>query len=414
MRFNVSWGAVDGGVGLSHYNVQYKVGALGAWQGWLTNTLATSAPFLGALEQTYYFKISATDKVNNTDSEESGPVTVKGVTKYYTLGGQQVAMRQGDVVYYLHGDHLGSTSLTTNQSGAIVAQTRYLPYGQERWTSGATPTDFTFTGQRNEAGFGLMDYNARYYSAVLGRFISPDTVVPKVEDPQHWNRYSYVYNNPLKLTDPTGHIGCTDSGPAEDPVDGGSVPNCGGAHTGGSHDSQGGDGGGAGARKNVGPATEATAGGAGVPKPGTNAGASEPPPGYTIEEWNNRLQTVQKHPLGHCSHCAEDMNKKFDDEIYVITSEYNPKPLNGPTGEPNIGADRGWHMVTKDANGNLWDNFGFQGSADDYIDTMRSQNPGMNIKGPFNNHFAAQDAADRFEFGPYSDLFKELRGGSPY
>jgi hypothetical protein len=33
---------------------------------------------------------------------------------------------------------------------------RYLPYGEERWADGTTPTDFTFTGQRNEAGFGLI------------------------------------------------------------------------------------------------------------------------------------------------------------------------------------------------------------------------------------------------------------------
>jgi hypothetical protein len=37
----------------------------------------------------------------------------------------------------------------------------YLPFGGTRWESGATPTDFQFTGQRKEAGFGLYDYNAR-------------------------------------------------------------------------------------------------------------------------------------------------------------------------------------------------------------------------------------------------------------
>ncbi|MBE7470392.1 MAG: hypothetical protein HS114_14770 [Anaerolineales bacterium] len=56
---------------------------------------------------------------------------------------------------------LGSTSLTTNQSGALVSQARYLPYGEERWTNGASPTDFAFTSQKKD-GFGLYDYNARY------------------------------------------------------------------------------------------------------------------------------------------------------------------------------------------------------------------------------------------------------------
>jgi RHS repeat-associated protein len=71
--------------------------------------------------------------------------------------------------------------------------------------SGATPTDFTFTGQRNEAGFGLMDYNARYYNPRLGRFISPDTIVPEPGSSGGFNRYRYTRNNPLKYTDPSGH-----------------------------------------------------------------------------------------------------------------------------------------------------------------------------------------------------------------
>jgi len=45
------------------------------------------------------------------------------------------------------------------------------------------------------------------YSPFLGRFISPDSVVPGAADPQNFNRYSYTRNNPLRYTDPSGH--CT-------------------------------------------------------------------------------------------------------------------------------------------------------------------------------------------------------------
>ena len=50
-----------------------------------------------------------------------------------------------------------------------------------------------------------MDYKARFYSPALGRFQQPDTVVPGVENPQAWNRYSYTYNNPIRYNDPDGH-----------------------------------------------------------------------------------------------------------------------------------------------------------------------------------------------------------------
>ncbi|MCP4526377.1 MAG: RHS repeat-associated core domain-containing protein [Aestuariibacter sp.] len=105
-------------------------------------------------------------------------------------------MRWGDVVQYLHGDHLGSTSLSTNSNGAVVARQLYYPYGEERWSSGTLTTDYGFTGQRRERGIGLYDYNARFYDPALGRFVSADTIVPDPGNPQSFNRYSYVRNNP--------------------------------------------------------------------------------------------------------------------------------------------------------------------------------------------------------------------------
>jgi RHS repeat-associated protein len=62
-----------------------------------------------------------------------------------------------------------------------------------------------FTGQRWESGLDLYDYRARFYDPLLGRFVSPDTIVPEPGNPQDWNRYSYVTNNPLKFVDPDGH-----------------------------------------------------------------------------------------------------------------------------------------------------------------------------------------------------------------
>jgi RHS repeat-associated protein len=57
-------------------------------------------------------------------------------------------------------------------------------------------------------GFGLMFYNARWYDPYLNHFTQPDSIVPDPYNPQDWNRYSYARNNPLKYTDPDGHVPC--------------------------------------------------------------------------------------------------------------------------------------------------------------------------------------------------------------
>ena len=62
------------------------------------------------------------------------------------------------------------------------------------------PTDKKFTGQRLD-GTELYYYGARYYDASIGRFIPPDSIVPKPFNPQEFNRYSYALNNPLRYID---------------------------------------------------------------------------------------------------------------------------------------------------------------------------------------------------------------------
>ena len=137
-------------------------------------------------------------------------VTANTVTTYYYAGSQRVAQRQAGVVSYFVGDNLGSTSLTTDSSGAEVGRQKYYPFGSPRVQTGTLKTDYRFTGQRSEeANFGsLYDYGARFYSPVLGRFLSPDTIIPAPSNPQSFNRYSYVRNSPLRLIDPSGMAEC--------------------------------------------------------------------------------------------------------------------------------------------------------------------------------------------------------------
>jgi len=53
---------------------------------------------------------------------------------------------------------------------------------------------------------GLQDFNARWFDTSLGMFASSDSLIPDPFDPQGLNRYSYAFSNPLRYTDPTGHM----------------------------------------------------------------------------------------------------------------------------------------------------------------------------------------------------------------
>jgi len=129
-------------------------------------------------------------------------LTTATVTLYYYLGNKMAAYKAGASVTYVHQDHLTGTSLTTNDSGTEIGTIKYAPFGSARSFSGALPAQ-KLTGQRLD-DVGLYYYGARYYDPNLARFISADTIVPSLTNPQALNRYSYVLNNPLKYVDPSG------------------------------------------------------------------------------------------------------------------------------------------------------------------------------------------------------------------
>ncbi len=122
-----------------------------------------------------------------------------------------------DQVHYYHDDHLGSTHVVTDVNGARIESLSYDAFGKHReptsWMSSATdpdrqysPVPVGFTGHEEDP-FGLVNMGGRVYDPKLGRFLQPDPIVQAPHYTQSLNRYSYVWNNPLRMTDPSGYGG---------------------------------------------------------------------------------------------------------------------------------------------------------------------------------------------------------------
>jgi RHS repeat-associated protein len=127
------------------------------------------------------------------------------VTKYYLAGGARVAKVNGAGTSYFHQDHLGSTRLVTNASGAEVKRYEYAPFGKVIAESGSAGDSHRFTGQEVDDETGLAFFQARYYDAALGRFLQPDGFLPNANNPQELDVYAYANNSPINYVDPSGH-----------------------------------------------------------------------------------------------------------------------------------------------------------------------------------------------------------------
>lgn len=125
-----------------------------------------------------------------------------------------IASTENAKVAYVTNDHLGSPRINTDKNGNVTARHDYHPFGEEIATTqravGLAYADDTvrqqFTGYEHDPETELDFAQARYFTSVLGRFSSPDDFFndTAIIDPQSWNLYVYVRNNPLNYVDPTG------------------------------------------------------------------------------------------------------------------------------------------------------------------------------------------------------------------
>jgi len=122
---------------------------------------------------------------------------------------------------YLFKDHIGSTDVVTDHNGVIKERLSFDAFGKRRHTAAWEPFESSFnfndllpvlnitprgfTGHEHVDHANIIHMNGRIYDPSLGRFLQADPVVQEINNSQNFNRYSYVLNNPLSYTDPTGY-----------------------------------------------------------------------------------------------------------------------------------------------------------------------------------------------------------------
>lgn len=130
-----------------------------------------------------------------------------GGTAIVALPGGGKALYASQLLFR-HPDWLGTSRLTTTLNRTVYYDGAYAPFGENYAGSGTT--DLDFTGQIQNTVTGLYDFPFREYSPVQSRWASPDPAglaAVNPANPQSWNRYAYISNNPTAAIDPLGLFG---------------------------------------------------------------------------------------------------------------------------------------------------------------------------------------------------------------
>ena len=148
---------------------------------------------------------SLLDGTQGTATVQMATWTLRWKKDIVYLGTKEVAEIDQDGVHVTLVDHLGSPRYEVRADQTIVEQ-KFAPFG-ESLTDPTTAGKFAkgFTNHEQTDPSGLIYMQARFYAPWYGRFLSPDPARDQhFEQTQSWNIYSYVQNNPVMVTDPTG------------------------------------------------------------------------------------------------------------------------------------------------------------------------------------------------------------------
>jgi RHS repeat-associated protein len=156
---------------------------------------------IGSAQTSYLYDLSG-----NVVAEDYGTGWAPG---YVYAGGQLIAEYKNGTTYFVHGNHLGSSSILTSVSGSVVDCNAFYPFGEQDISIciSSNSTSHKFTGDERDTETNLDHTWFRQYTSAQGRWMTPDPAGLAAVDPtnpQSWNRYAYVFNDPLDFVDPLG------------------------------------------------------------------------------------------------------------------------------------------------------------------------------------------------------------------
>jgi RHS repeat-associated protein len=196
---------------------------------------SNTAQFFYAADRSRYKQISVTASGGSLPAGTETTLSIGGIFEKVTkpsgvveyrhaivAGKEVIALRTlrssgANDTRYLIKDHLGSVDTVADEAGAVTMRLSFDAFGKRRnaasWSGTPSASDWTQIAATTHRGFtfhemldnvGLVHMSGRVYDPLIGRFLSADPNIPDASNSQMLNRYSYVDNNPLSYTDPSG------------------------------------------------------------------------------------------------------------------------------------------------------------------------------------------------------------------
>jgi RHS repeat-associated protein len=129
-------------------------------------------------------------------------------SRMITFGSRTIAFYFSTYTRFVHANNLGTTAVVTDQSGGIQQDQLFNPWGQQ-WKTVRATQDLHFASlEQLETDLNTYPTPNRRYTSAYARWASPDPMAGDITNPQSFNRYAYVRNNPTTLTDPLGLGDC--------------------------------------------------------------------------------------------------------------------------------------------------------------------------------------------------------------